>query len=44
MSDAEMRKLIKGAYHSEAWHKKVDRMSRNQVFAVYTEFASQKKI
>lgn len=39
-----MRNAVKGAYHSERWWKKVDKMTDNQLFAVYSRLKSQNKI
>lgn len=45
MSDIDrMRKAIRDAYTSEAWWKKVDKMSDKQIFAIYVKFKSQKKL
>lgn len=44
MSIDLMRGAVKKAYPGEGWKKKVDKMSSNQVLAVYSKLLDNKKI
>lgn len=42
MTTFEMRNTLKNEYVSQNWHKKVDKMSERQVFAVYNSIKDKK--
>ncbi len=44
VSDQYMREKLKEAYSGKGWAEKVDRMSINQVLAIYRRFVEEKKI
>lgn len=41
---AQKREAVKGAYFGPGWKKKVDKMSDEQVIAVYLRLKNQQKI
>ena len=44
MTTSNMRGWVKSAYNSDNWKKKVDRMSDEQIIAVYYSLVKQGRI
>ena len=44
MTTANMRDWVKSSYPSDTWRKKVDKMSDEQIIAVYYSLVKQGKI
>lgn len=44
MADDRTRNILRGAYKSQTWKDKVDKMSDAQVYAIYIKFKAQGKL
>lgn len=40
----EMRKVVSGAYPSQKWRDRVNKMSDSQIFTLYTKFKLQGRV